>query len=165
MDKKEESGDGDGEQPFNNEPSSLDENTHAEMCMLYSESARTIRFAKRLQWWTVGSTLLTFGGLVVIAKLVSVDKDYASQMVAVIILLTVAVIFTLVIHQFWQYTELTKIEEIDKNLSTLFAKVRKIKSNSEANISRYILLIFMIMSVIIGAAVAYLAIKRLLMHG
>lgn len=164
MDKKEECDADDNEQPFNNEPSSLDENTHREMCLLYGESAKTIRFAKHLQWWTVGSTLLTFGGIVIIAKLVSPDKNYVSQMIAVIILLTVSVIFTLVIHQFWQYTELMKIEEIDKNLSSLFSRVRKIKSSGEANVYRYILLLFMIMAVILGATVAYLSIQQLTMR-
>ena len=89
---------GDDETEFS--ATSLDDTTHAEMSLLYRESTDTVRFAKHLQWWTVGSTLIAYLALIGIAKLVSADRAFTNQLTAVIILLTMAVIFTLVVYQF-----------------------------------------------------------------
>ena len=145
--------------------SSLDELTHAELGFLYQESTETVRFAKTQQWWTVGSTLLVFGALVGIAKLVSADKGYIDLLTVVIILLTMAVIFTLVVYQMWQHTEMMKIEQIAARYSDLFREVRKLKSRNEANIQRYLLLAFMVFTVTIGAATAYFGLQQLLLQG
>ena len=147
------------------QPSSLDELTHAELGFLYQESTKTVRFAKNQQWWTVGSTLLVFGTLVGIAKLVSADKGYIDLLTVVIILLTMAVIFTLVVYQVWQHTEMMKIEKITAHYSDLFREVRKLKSRNEANIQRYLLLTFMIFTVIIGGVTAYFGLQQLLLQG
>ncbi len=138
-----------------NEPSSYDELTHSEMRLLYEESTTSIRFAKYLQWWTLGSTLLLDGAFLAIAKFVSANMKYADKLTAMIIVLSTAVIATLIIYQFWQHTELLKIEKISKGFSTAFREVRRTKSNLEANIHRYLLLLFMIATVILGAIVSY----------
>jgi len=147
-----------------NEPSSLDELTHAELSLLYKESTDTVRFAKHLQWWTVGSTLVAFLALIGMAKLVSSDRVFANQLTGVIILLTMAVIFTLVVYQFWQHTELAKIEAISKNFSSLFTDIRRLKSRREANVHRYLLLLFMIAVILLGAVVTYLGLLQLVEH-
>jgi len=154
----------DGDNNSENEPSSLDELTHAELSLLYKESTDTVRFAKHLQWWTVGSTLVAFLALVGMAKLVSADRVFANQLTGVIILLTMAVIFTLVVYQFWQHTELAKIEAISKNFSSLFTDIRRLKSRREANVHRYLLLVFMIAVVLLGAVVTYLGLLQLVAH-
>jgi len=145
---------------FDNEPSSLDEQTHAEMILLYKESTDTMRFAKHLQWWTVGSTLFTFAVIIAIAKLVSADKGFANTLTWVVILLTMCVIFTLSVYQFWQHTEHLKVREISKHMSTLFKTIRQIKSRREANIHRYVLLFFMISTVILGAVVTHFGLDQ-----
>ncbi len=150
-----------GEEQFENKPSSYDELTHAEMCLLYGESTRTIRFAKYLQWWTLGSTLVVDFSFLAIAKFVSADSEYANKLTALIIVLTTAVIGTLIIYQFWQYNELLKIEKISKGFSTAFRSVRVIKSKLEANIHRYLLLLFMIMTVIMGSIVSYYGVLQI----
>jgi phage shock protein PspC (stress-responsive transcriptional regulator) len=155
----EESADGE------HQSSTLDELTHAELGFLYQESTETVRFAKTQQWWTVGSTLLVFGALVGIAKLVSADKGYVDLLTVVIILLTMAVIFTLVVYQMWQHTEMMKIENIAAYYSDLFRDVRKLKSRNEANIQRYLLLAFMVFTVTIGAPTAYFGLQQLLLQG
>jgi len=147
---------------FVNEPSSLDDNTHAEMITLYKESTETIRFAKHMQWWTVGSTLLAYGAMVGIAKLVGADKGYADLLTWVIILTTLSVIFTLTVYQFWQHTENQKITEINHHMSSLFGRVRYLKSSNEANIHRYLLLVFMVVTVVLGAVVSQFALVRIL---
>lgn len=153
------------EEQFENEPSSYDELTHSEMRLLYEDSTRTIRFAKYLQWWTLGSTLVVDGAFLGIAKLVSADIDYANKLTAMIIVLTVAVIATLIIYQFWQHTEFLKIEKISKGFSAAFREVRLTKSNLEANIHRYLLLLFMIMTVIIGSIVSYYGVFQIVQRG
>lgn len=147
-----------------NQPSSLDELTHAELGFLYQESTETVRFAKTQQWWTVGATLLVFGAVVGVAKLVSADKGYLDLLTVVIILLTMAVIFTLVVYQMWQHTEAMKIEMIAGHYSDLFRRVRRLKSRNEANIQRYLLLVFMVFAVILGAVTAYFGLQQLLLH-
>jgi len=131
------------------------------MLALYEESSRTIRFAKHLQWWTIGSTLLVYGAFLAIAKFVSADVAYANKLTAMIIVLTTAVIATLIIYQFWQHTEALKIEKISKGFSSAFRMVRLTKSKLEANIHRYILLLFMILTVIMGSIVSYYGVLRI----
>ncbi len=157
--------DDESEGRFENEPSNLDELTHAEMRLLYEESTTSIRFAKYLQWWTVGSTLVVDGAFLAIAKFVSTDMDYANKLTAMIIVLTTAVIATLIIYQFWQYTELMKIEKISKLFSTAFQNVRQTKSRLEANIHRYLLLLFMILTLIIGSIVSYYGVLQIVKAG
>ena len=140
---------------FENTPSTLDSLTHREMELLYKESTETIRFAKTLQWWTLGATLLTFGGMLAITKMVNADATFIKLMSLLIILLTVAVIFTLTTYQMWQHTEAAKINVISRNFSTLFGKVRNLKSKREANIQRYIMLAFLILAVVLGAIVTH----------
>ncbi len=146
------------------QPSSLDELTHAELGFLYRESTETVRFAKTQQWWTVGSTLLVFGAIIVIAKFVAADKGYIDLLTVVIILLAMAVIFTLVVYQFWQHTEMMKIETVAGHYSDLFRQVRRLKSRNEANIQRYLLLVFMIITVILGAVTTYFGLQQLLLN-
>ena len=141
-------------------PSAVDEMTHAELCLLYKESTDTVRFAKHLQWWTLGSTLLAYGAVVLLAKYVGSDMNYANQLTGIVILVTMGVIFTLVVYQFWQHNELRKIREISSHMSNLFVRIRRIKSRREANIQRYLLLAFMIGTVILGATVAYLGLQQ-----
>lgn len=147
-----------------NQPSLLDELTHTELGLLYRESTETVRFAKTQQWWTVGATLLVFGALVVVAKFVSADEGFVDLLTIVIILLAMAVIFTLVVYQFWQHTEMAKIEMMARHFSDLFRDVRRRKSRNEANIQRYLLLAFMVMVIVLGAATTHLALQQLLLH-
>lgn len=144
-----------------NVPSTLDDKTHAELRLLYEESSRTIRFAKYLQWWTLGSTLAVYGAFLVIAKFVAADMAYANKLTAIIIVLTTAVISTLIIYQFWQHTELIKIEKISKDFSSAFRRVRQSKSQLEANVHRYLLLAFMILTTLLGSVVSYYGVLQI----
>lgn len=142
-------------------PSELDELSHVELRMLYEESTETLRFAKTLQWRTVGSTLITFAGLIVIAGLVDANKSLTDTFMAISILLCLGSLFTLVVFQFWQHNETMKIDVISSQFSGHFSKVRAKKSRLEANIHRYLLLFFMIVTVILGVTVAHLALSRI----
>jgi len=142
-------------------PSELDELTHAELCMLYRESTETMRFVKTHQWKTVGATLLTFAGLIFTAGFVDANQALTDKFMAITILLTTAVIFTLVIYQFWQANETAKIETMNGQFSSLYRKVRAQKSSREGNLHRYTLLFFMITVIVLGAVVVHLALARI----
>lgn len=144
-------------------PSEMDELTHAEMCMLYRESTETLRYVKTHQWKTVGATLITFAGLIFTAGFVDANRILTDKFMGITILLTVAVIFTLVIYQFWQANELAKINSMNNRFSSLYRSVRAQKSKLEGNIHRYTLLLFMVTVVILGAVVVHLALSRIAM--
>jgi len=146
---------GEHEATFTDEPSSLDDKTHTEMCMLYKESVDSLRFAKYMQWWTVGSTLIVFFAFIAVAKFVGAGETYAKILTALTIFIAMSGMFALIIYQIWQFNEQEKIKDIATHLSSLFNHVRRIKSKREADIHRYILLFFMMATIIIAAVVSY----------
>ena len=149
------------EEPFDLEASELDETTHAEMLMLYSESADSIRFAKAQQWKSVGATLLVFAGMITVAHFTAGDVMLVKMIAFMSFLVAAAAIYTLVLYQVWQNTEREKLREIAKSFSNLFVKIRTIKSSREANVHRYTLLIFMILSILIGNAILIMNLQGL----
>jgi len=158
---KNASPDPDDMEPADIVPSALDDKTHTEMQSLYRESTETLRFVKNHQWRTVGATLITFVGLVFIASTVGANLALTQKLMGITIVLTTAVIFTLIIYQFWMHNEQRKIEAINEHMSSLFREVRAIKSPREGNLHRYTLLIFMILTVTLGAVVVHLALNRI----
>lgn len=142
-------------------PSHLDDKTHAELRMLYAESTETLRFIKNHQWKTVGATLLVYLGLIFIAGWTKAGPEMANKFMAITILMATAVIFTLVIYQFWMHNEMTKIDSLNPHMSNLFRDVRAVKSRREGNVHRYTLLLFMSVVVTLGAVVVHLALARI----
>ncbi len=149
---------------FENVPSELDDNTHTEMCMLYNESAKSIRFAKHHQWSIVGATLLIFAGFMVVSELTTPNPDLGAQLTGISILVSCASIFILIMYQFWQYNEVHKMNYMAEQLSSLFSEVRSLKSSLEGNVHRYIMLIFMIVMILIGAIVTNIGINKIMMY-
>jgi hypothetical protein len=141
--------------------SHLDDKTHAELRMLYAESTETLRFVKNHQWKTVGATLLTYLGLIFVAGWTHAGPAMINKLMAITILLATAVIFTLVIYQFWAHNEASKIDSMNAYMSDLFRRVRAVKSRREGNIHRYTLLAFMAVVVTLGAAVVHFALERI----
>lgn len=141
--------------------STLDEQTHTELNMLYAESTETLRFVKSHQWKTVGSTLLTYGGLILIAVVVKADAALINKLEAITILLATSVIFTLIIYQFWTHNEQNKLDFMEHYYSNLFRDIRAMKSRLEGNLHRYTLLLFMAVVVVLGAVVVYFSLARL----
>jgi|GEM_PF-267704 len=152
--------DGPVEEPFENNPSDLDETTHKELRMMHSEATAAILFAKNIQWRSVGAALLVFGACIAIAISTPADKSFANLLAALTILLACGVIFVLLMYQFWQFNEIARVQRIDQHFSTLYAKIGNIKSRREGNAHRYTLLVFMVAVVIMGAVVANIAIKH-----
>ena len=136
------------------ESSELDELTHNEICLLYRESADSIRFAKSQQWRSLGATLLAFAGLMIVGSYNADNRPFVSLLGLASVLLSCGVLYTLAIYQNWQHTERTKLRYIAERMSETARAVRGIKSHQEANLFRYLLLSFMILTTLIGNAVA-----------
>ena len=142
-------------------PEPIDEEVRAELSLIYTKANDALLFVKAQQWWTVGSTLAVFMGLLVIAKLVGAKAGYVSALTGLIILMTCACVFMLVIYQFWQHNELARIHAVATHFSATFHKIHAIKSPTEGNFHRYTLLAFMIVVVILGAVITYMGLDQL----
>ena len=145
-------------------PSDLDELTHKELCILYQETAANIHFAKTQQWRTFGATLLMMVVLLGIVKFVSHQAGYMQLITSSVILITLTAITVLIIYQFWQHTEARKLAAIDHYCSSLFRKIRGYKHKREASIHRYMLLAFMVIGLILGAAITYSGMLRVVLR-
>jgi hypothetical protein len=119
-----------------NTPSELDELTHAEMCMLYKESADSIRFAKAHQWKSLSGVLLVFGGMIALAQLAPRHATLVNLIIAVSFVCSAAVIYMLALYQVWQNTEREKLRDIASHFSSFAQFTRAIKSSREANVHR-----------------------------
>lgn len=140
----------DGAEVLTVEPSDLDELTHAEMLELYRSSADTIRFAKHQQWGTLLGSL----GLFV---LLGLTGDYAAKTgflfklcMLISLVLSVGAIYSLVIYQFWQNAEREKMNLIAERFSNLTRMIRGLVTERERNFHRYVLLFFMIASIVLA---------------
>ncbi len=149
----------DGEPELENVPSELDDLTHAEMRMLYAESVGVIRFAKTQQWKSIGALLVVFVGLMGVARFAGENALLINLAIATSFLCSAGVIYALALYQSWQNTERHKLREISAHLSSYAQAVRAIKSSREANIHRYTLLAFMIITVLMGNALLVLFIS------
>ena len=141
----------------NLDPSELDDLTHAEMLALYRESTRTMLFAKTRQWSTLGATCFAQLALVLIGSYISREIVHFRALIILSFLISSFSIAILLIYQLWQHTETLKIRKINLFMSDHFRLVRRVKSQLEANIHRYILLITMIGTVAIANIIVYIS--------
>lgn len=139
----------------------LGDKEHREALTLYRESTDTLRFVKNHQWNTVGATLLCFLGISMIAWMADADEALAAKLMGIAIILSCSVILTLILYQFWTHNEISKIEAIDQHLSPFFSKIRRHKPRREGDIHRYLILAFMISTIILGGVVVHLALSRI----
>jgi hypothetical protein len=131
-------------------PSDLDEKTHAEMLMMYTECANSVRFAKSQQWTTTGGALAIFVALGILGEF---GPHYGFLTTAVVIISMVvsgATIYSLAIFQFWQQAERGKLNMIAERFSNVMRDVRAFLPPREANVHRYILLFFMLAVILVA---------------
>jgi hypothetical protein len=138
------------EQPIAVVASELDERTHAEMLMMYHECADSVRFAKLQQWHTTGGALLIFVVLGVIGTFGPRYGFFTKANIIVSLVVSGGSIYSLAIYQFWQQAERGKLTMIAGRLSNILREVRGYTSPREANVHRYILLFFMIATIMLG---------------
>jgi hypothetical protein len=152
-DEKKASDDEDGgEQKEELKPSELDENTHAEMRILYGDSTQALVFAKERQWKLVGAVLFIFGAMMLIAQVLVIEANLAKGLVLASFLVSAAAIYMLIVYQVWQNVESGRQEEIGASFSNMFARIQGAQSRREGRIHGYIILVFMIGGVLLGNA-------------
>ncbi len=149
-------------------PSGLDDKTHAELRLIFEDSTRTILFAKGMQWKTVGATLAIFAGVIAVfftivsqAKFISSNSEFVNGLGLITYLTATAAVLILVIFQVWQHTEANKINELETYFSSTFIEIRNRKSDLAADISRYVLLLFMIGIIVICAVLTDVSLSKL----
>lgn len=142
-------------------PSDLDEITHAEMRLLFEESSRSVYFAKAMQWKMLAGVLLLFGGLIVIAEYTATHQAFVKNIVIVSLLVGAVSIYCEVIFQLWQNTEREKLRFIMSHFSNVAQEDFGMKSSTEANIHRYMLLGFIIIGIVAGNGVLIMVLSRL----
>ena len=141
--------------------SDLDEMTHRELGLIYADSTRTILFSKSIQWKSVASTLILFAALIALAKYVSHGAQFVMVLKISAISLAMAAIFMVVLFQFWQHSEGRKLTNIESAYSNLFRRIRKLRSKREADIHRYLILLFMAATIIIGCGITLMSLDAI----
>jgi hypothetical protein len=146
-------------------PSELDDKTHAEMLMMYSECATSVRFAKSQQWTTTGGALAIF---VLLGVLGEFGPHYGFLIQAIIVVSMIVsggAIYSLAIYQFWQQAERGKLSMISERFSNVLRDVRAYLPPREANVHRYILLFFMLALVLVANWLLILYLKPYIRFG
>lgn len=141
-------------------PSELDEITHAEMRLLYEDASIAVRYARAQQWKTVSGMLFILGAMIVTAEFTAEHKDFIKNIVIAALLVAAGAIYMLIILQLTQNTEREKIRFTVSYFSNVARENFNIESSTESNIQRYIMLTFMILSIIIGNAVLIMVLSR-----
>ena len=131
-------------------PSELDDLTHAELQVMYQVCQDNIRFAKSIQWRTVGSTLIVFVLMVVACYFLNKAPVFVKTITGLSFAFSAGAIYALSIYQSWQGTERDKVRHILEKFSNVARDIHRIKSRVEANIHRYILFAFMVVSILIA---------------
>jgi hypothetical protein len=124
--------------------SDLDERTHAEMLMMYTECANSVRFAKSQQWTTTGGALAIFVALGILGEVAPHYGFLTTTILVISMVVSGATIYSLAIFQFWQQAERGKLNMIADRFSNVLRDVRAYLPPREANVHRYILLFFML---------------------
>ncbi len=159
MSKDDKENDEDGE-VFEVRPSDLDERTHNELLMLYEECANSIRFAKSQQWHTLGASLLTLLGVLLVAHLAGRRAEaYMNVSIILCTLIAAGSIYIMIAYQLRQNAERQKIKEISHHFSNLLRRVRSITPTWEERFYRYTLLLFMISAVLMITAMTIYYLK------
>ncbi len=128
----------------------LDEATHAESLVLYRDSQDNIRFSKSLQWKTLGGALAIYALLGFAGWNSERAEIHLKTLIIISWVISAGAIYAICILQSWQNTEREKLRKIIIEFSNLFHAVYRTKSRTEANIHRYILLSFMLITMLIG---------------
>ena len=150
------------ERPFENTPTELDDLTHHELSLMFERSTEAVLFAKNIQWRTVGSSLIVMAVFITLVMFGKPSDELANILGVATIVLAGGVIFVLTLYQSWQYNEISRIVELEKHFSTLYRKIRDVKSRREGNFHRYTLLLIMAGVVAVGAGVTIYVIKQVL---
>jgi serine kinase of HPr protein (carbohydrate metabolism regulator) len=97
----------------------------------------------------------------VLAKYVVHGAQFLMVLKISAIVLATGATFMVVLFQFWQHTEGRKLITIESAYSNLFRRIGKFKSSREANIHRYLILLFMVGTIIIGCGITLMSLDAI----
>ncbi len=142
-------------------PSDLDENSHAEMRLLYRDASQAMRFAKDRQWKLVGTALLVFLGIMAIPEFLEIAPLMAKGLVLASFLVSAATIYVLVIYQIGQNGELGRLHAVGERFSSLFRNLAGVTAKRESKLHGHIILFFMVAGVLLANGVSVVFLARL----
>ena len=140
----------------------LDEFSHAELLMYYHECATSVRFAKTQQWKTLGATMATLMGLLVIGHLGQRHELLLQIITLISILATTGSLYILIVYQLRLHAEREKLHAIAAHFSNLLRDIRHQRGPKEAAFHRFTLLFFQMLAVLFacGMTVFYLSLLK-----
>ena len=142
-------------------PSELDENTHAELRMLYEDSSNSLRFARERQWKLVGGVLLLFAIIIALPEIFSLTSYAGRGLVLASILVSAASIYMLIIFQVSQNADLARQRTISEQFSNIFAELGGERVKSEAKSHGSIIQLLMILAIVVSNAVVVVVLAPL----
>jgi len=132
-----------------NQPSDLDEATHAEYRMLFEEGGRNILFAKRQQWRVLEYFTLLSLSIVAICALTPVAANIARFLAYFLLFAGAAMILTLGMLQVWQFGEGRKREALTQALSSNTRTILRRRGSLSRDIHRFAILLILLLLVVV----------------
>lgn len=138
-----------------NQPSDLDEATHAEYLMLFEEGGRNILFAKRQQWRVLEYFTLLSLSIVAICALTPVAANIARFLAYFLLFAGGAMILTLGMLQVWQFGEGRKREALTQALSSNTRIILRRRGSLSRDIHRFAILLILLLLVVVTDLAAF----------
>ncbi|MDF1791100.1 MAG: hypothetical protein P1U88_04275 [Thalassobaculaceae bacterium] len=132
--------------PVDNEPSDLDDLTHAEFVEIYRDASANIRFAKEQMWRTVlyfslGAVASTGYGVISNWS----DPQLSKYLLVIVWLCSVISVLIILSLQWWQGAEHQKINFVTDKWSSFATAARRRKSKLMSDMQRYGMLAAMVL--------------------
>ncbi len=132
--------------PVENDPSALDDLTHAEFVAIYRDASDNIRFAKEQMWrsllyFSAGAIAVTGYGVVTKWS----DPQLTQYLLVIIWLCSILTVLIILSLQWWQSAEHQKIAFVTAKWSTFATAARRRKSKAMSDVQRYGMLAAMIL--------------------
>lgn len=147
--------------PSENEPSELDDLTHAEFLAVYRDASDNIRFAKDQMWRTV--LYFTLGAIAATSYGIMTrwaDPKLAFFLLAILWVFSIASVLIVLSLQWWQAAEHAKIDYVTSKWSTFAMAARRRKSKTMSDLQRYGMLVSMLLYLeLVSIAVTYVFLK------
>ncbi|WP_374631907.1 hypothetical protein [Ferrovibrio sp.] len=138
-----------------NQPSDLDDLSHAEFRMLFEESGQNILFAKRQQWRVLEYFTLLSLGIVALCALAPVAAGIAHFVAYFLLFAGAAMILTLGMLQVWQFGEARKREELMQGFSSHLRSILGHRGSLSRDIHRFTILLILLLLVVVTDLVAF----------
>ena len=135
-----------GLDPEVDEPSELDDRTHAEFIEIYRDASANIRFSKEQMWRTV--LYFTLGTIAVASYGEFTrwsDPLLAYYLLVIVWVFSVASVLIIASLQWWQLAEHRKIDFVTSKWSSFANAARSRKSKGMSDVQRYGMLVVMIL--------------------